>query len=44
MGVAPEKQLTVSYDTSRYENEILYDTAKILDYNNRMNISNYRLH
>ena len=36
MGVAPEKQLTVSYDTSRYENEILYDTAKILDYNNRI--------
>jgi outer membrane protein TolC len=36
MGVAPEKQLIVSYDSSRYENEILYDTTKILDYNNRI--------
>ncbi|MGD0340476.1 MAG: TolC family protein [Bacteroidales bacterium] len=40
MGVAPEKQLTVSYDSSQYENEILIDTAKILDYNNRVE---YRL-
>lgn len=36
MGVVPEKQLTVSYDTSRYENEILFDTTKILDYSNRI--------
>ncbi|MDP4223540.1 MAG: TolC family protein [Bacteroidota bacterium] len=36
MGVAPEKQLTVSYDSSQYQNEILIDTAKILDYNNRI--------
>ena len=36
MGVVPERRLTVSYDTSRYENEILYDTAKILDYSNRI--------
>jgi outer membrane protein TolC len=36
MGLAPEKQLTVLYDTSRYENEILYDTAKILDYTKRI--------
>jgi Outer membrane protein len=36
MGVAPEKQLTVLYDSSKYENEILYDTTKILDYNNRI--------
>ncbi len=36
MGVVPEKQLTVSYDSSKYENEILIDTTKILDYNNRI--------
>jgi outer membrane protein len=36
MGVVPEKELTVSYDTSKYENEILFDTIKILDYNNRI--------
>lgn len=42
MGVVPEKQLTVSYDTSRYENEILYDTAKILDYNNRIEYQQFQ--
>lgn len=42
MGAAPEKQLTVSYDTSRYENEILYDTAKILDYNNRIEYQQFQ--
>ena len=36
MGVAPGKQLTVLYDSSKYENEILIDTAKNLDYNNRI--------
>ena len=36
MGVAPEKQLTISYDSSKYENEILIDTTKNLDYNNRI--------
>jgi outer membrane protein len=36
MGVAPEKQLTVSYDSSRFENEVLIDTTKNLDYSNRI--------
>ncbi len=36
MGVIPEKQLSVLYDSSKYENEILIDTAKNLDYNNRI--------
>jgi outer membrane protein TolC len=36
MGVVPEKQLTVSYDSSKYENEILFDTTKNLDYNKRI--------
>jgi outer membrane protein TolC len=36
MGVVPEKQLTVSYDSTKFENEILVDTTKILDYNNRI--------
>ena len=36
MGVVPEKQLTVLYDSSKYENDILIDTAKNLDYNNRI--------
>jgi outer membrane protein TolC len=36
MGVVPEKQLTVSYDSSKYENEILIDTTKNLNYNNRI--------
>ena len=40
VGVTPEKQLIVSYDSSQYENEILIDTSKILDYNNRVE---YRL-
>jgi len=36
MGLGPEKELTVSYDSSKYENEILIDTTKIMDYNNRI--------
>ncbi len=36
MGVVPEKQFTVLYDSSKYENEILIDTAKNLDYSNRI--------
>jgi len=36
MGVTPEKQFTVSYDTSSYEHEILYDTLRILDYSKRI--------
>ncbi len=36
MGVVPEKKLAVSYDSSRYENEILIDTTENLDYNNRI--------
>ena len=36
MGVVPEKQLTVSYDSSRYETEILFDTAKNIDYSKRI--------
>jgi outer membrane protein TolC len=36
MGVVPEKQFTVSYDSSRFENDILVDTLKNLDYNNRI--------
>jgi outer membrane protein len=36
MGVVPEKQLTVLYDSSKYENEILFDTTKNLDYSNRI--------
>jgi outer membrane protein TolC len=36
MGVVPEKQLTVSYDSSKFENEILIDTTTVLNYNNRI--------
>jgi outer membrane protein TolC len=36
MGVVPEKQLTVLYDSSRFESEILIDTTKNLDYGNRI--------
>ena len=36
MGVAPEKQLTVSYDSSKFESEILIDTTKNPDYNQRI--------
>ena len=36
MGVVPEKQLAVSYDSSKYENEILIDTATNLDYSSRI--------
>jgi outer membrane protein len=36
MGVVPEKQFTVSYDSSKFENEIIIDTTKNLNYNNRI--------
>jgi len=36
MGMSPEKQLTVSYDSSKYVNDILFDTTKNLDYSNRI--------
>jgi outer membrane protein len=36
MGVSPGKQLAVSYDSEQYENEILADTAIMLDYRNRV--------
>jgi outer membrane protein TolC len=36
MGVVPEKQLTVLYDSSKYENDIIMDTAINLDYNSRI--------
>ena len=36
MGVVPEKHFSVSFDSSRYESEILFDTTKILDYNKRI--------
>jgi outer membrane protein len=36
MGVVPEKNLTVSYDSTKFESDILYDTAKNLDYNKRI--------
>jgi outer membrane protein len=36
IGFNPEKLLVVSYDSSQVENEILMDTAKVLDYNNRV--------
>jgi len=36
MGVVPEKQFSVLYDSSKYESEILIDTAKSLNYNNRI--------
>jgi outer membrane protein TolC len=36
MGVVPEKKLTVSYDSTKFESEILYDTTKNLDYNKRI--------
>ena len=36
IGVAPEKSLTVLYDSSKYENDILIDTAKALDYGKRI--------
>ncbi|MGA3014701.1 MAG: TolC family protein [Bacteroidales bacterium] len=35
-GIPPEKVLSVSYDSSRYESEILFDTSKNLDYNKRI--------
>ena len=36
MGVVTEKQLTVSFDSSKYENEILIDTTSLLDFNKRI--------
>jgi outer membrane protein len=36
MGISPEKHLNVSYDSTKYEKEILIDTTKNLDYNNRI--------
>lgn len=36
MGVIPEKQITLSYDSSKFENEILIDTTKTLDWGNRI--------
>jgi outer membrane protein len=36
MGVVPEKQMTVSYDSSGYEKEILIDTTENLDYSKRI--------
>ena len=36
MGVVPERQLTVSFDSSKYENEILIDTTNFLDFNKRI--------
>jgi len=36
IGVAPEKSLTVLYDSSKFENDILIDTAKALDYGKRI--------
>jgi len=36
MGVVPEKHLTVSFDSSKLESEILIDTLKNLDYNKRI--------
>lgn len=36
MGVVPEKELTVSYDSSKFENEIIIDTTKNLDYSQRI--------
>ncbi len=36
MGVLPEKQITLLYDTTKYESEILMDTTKTLDYSNRI--------
>jgi outer membrane protein len=36
MGVVPEKQITVAYDSTKFENEILIDTTKNLDYGKRI--------
>ena len=36
MGVPPEKQFTVSFDSSLFEHEILIDTTKNLDYKARV--------
>jgi outer membrane protein TolC len=42
LGVNPEKQITVSYDTSSYEHEILYDTLNILDYSKRIEYKQFQ--
>ena len=36
MGVTYDKKLTISYDSSKYESEILIDTTKVLDFNKRI--------
>ena len=36
MGVVPDKQLTVTFDSSKYENEIQIDTTSVLDFNKRI--------
>ena len=36
MGVPPEKKFSVSYDSSRFENETVTDTAKVPDYKTRV--------
>ncbi len=36
MGISPDKQFTVLYDSSKYESEIIIDTTKSLDFNNRI--------
>lgn len=36
MGVSPDKQLVVSYDSTQFENEILADTASVPDLRNRV--------
>jgi outer membrane protein TolC len=36
MGVSPERQFTILYDSTKYENDILADTSRNLDYNNRI--------
>jgi len=36
VGVVPEKKLTLLYDTTKFESDILMDTTRHLDYNNRI--------
>ncbi len=36
IGVKPEKEISILYDSSKYENDILFDTTSRLDYNNRI--------
>lgn len=42
MGVIPEKHIAVSYDTSSYEKEIIYDTLKLPDYTNRIEYKQFQ--